>query len=850
MFRKLCIAISLLLTASLSSAAAVEATVQQPVMVGETSVLRLSIEGDDSPKIERLPKVEGLAWGQILGTSSRIEIVNMKRRSSVEMSLGFTVKKEGDYVIPPIQLKSGKMKIATEPVSFSAVARTFNSGAGQGAASGKAVSADETLFAKISPVSSKGKFYVGEEIPFEVRVYRLVGVEGQLSWPDLSSEQNIVFKDFSAKNPDNPKFDRFRQGREAIGGRTYDVFRFDTAIRALSPGKLSLKGTIKATLATEDARRRSPFDDDFFFGSTLSRGRGVERNLSLETDSLEILPLPPPPPEVSFLGLAGDWKVACSLDSSEAHVGDTLSLRVKLQGSGSLETLKAPQFDIQGFRVYPPEIEKSKNGADIRYVLIPTAAGEAELHISVATFDTDLGQYKTVPFYARVKVLPAQAISGGQSQAGQVVVGAQSASSDSVRSESQEPAKKRANGVLYLKKTVNSGVALPLWRNAVVPSAIFLGLGFLAFAVMFAMHDRRRALAADPRLARREAASSSRRSVLRALEDAEPQKLPDAVSSKLLPYLCDMLDAAPGAGASELADKLRRKSPELAECLDKVSSAAWSPDAKAIFDAAFKSRLLKALGKLSLLLALVAAPLYGAEPLKTVPANLDAAMTAYDSGDFKGASLFFRSKLNPSTPSPATLYNLGNCLYHLGELPQALLCYERALRLAPRDSDILENLNLTRRKLDLPEVYKLETPADVIPCFRDFLRPDEWFVLFSAGIGLALAALGLRLLRRESPVWLGLLAAGLAVAVLSGVCALTQQGTSYSQDWAMALVRGASVHSLPSESSQTLDMALRPGEFVNVAERRGDWIRIRQGEAEGWLKASDASPVWRSAPAE
>lgn len=66
---------------------------------------------------------------------------------------------------------------------------------------------------------------------------------------------------------------------------------------------------------------------------------------------------------------------------------------------------------------------------------------------------------------------------------------------------------------------------------------------------------------------------------------------------------------------------------------------------------------------------------------------------------------------------------MGNCLYKLGDLPRALICYERASRLAPRDSDILENLNLVRRKLGLPEKYLIASPADippyrVIPCAR------------------------------------------------------------------------------------------------------------------------------------
>ena len=44
--------------------------------------------------------------------------------------------------------------------------------------------------------------------------------------------------------------------------------------------------------------------------------------------------------------------------------------------------------------------------------------------------------------------------------------------------------------------------------------------------------------------------------------------------------------------------------------------------------------------------------------------------------------------------SPALYYNLGNCYFKLHNLPAAILSYERARRLAPRDEDIAYNLRL------------------------------------------------------------------------------------------------------------------------------------------------------------
>ena len=108
---------------------------------------------------------------------------------------------------------------------------------------------------------------------------------------------------------------------------------------------------------------------------------------------------------------------------------------------------------------------------------------------------------------------------------------------------------------------------------------------------------------------------------------------------------------------------------------------------------------------------------------------------------------------------------------------------------------------------------------------------------------------GLRKLRKDSSLWLGLLASGLLLVLLSALCISAQQFSSYSKDHVLVLVRNASVKSLPSESSAPSELKLRPGEQLTVLERRGDWLLVRSNEGEGWLKLSDAAFVWHSDPA-
>src|SRR5690606_41205497 len=52
------------------------------------------------------------------------------------------------------------------------------------------------------------------------------------------------------------------------------------------------------------------------------------------------------------------------------------------------------------------------------------------------------------------------------------------------------------------------------------------------------------------------------------------------------------------------------------------------------------------------------------------------------------------------TVSPAVLYNQGNALLRLGRLGEAIARYRQALRLSPRDPDVIANLELARSRVE------------------------------------------------------------------------------------------------------------------------------------------------------
>ncbi|MCI5147153.1 MAG: tetratricopeptide repeat protein [Candidatus Electrothrix sp. AR3] len=89
--------------------------------------------------------------------------------------------------------------------------------------------------------------------------------------------------------------------------------------------------------------------------------------------------------------------------------------------------------------------------------------------------------------------------------------------------------------------------------------------------------------------------------------------------------------------------------------------------------------------------------------------------------------------------SASLLYNLANSYAVSGQIGLAVLNYERALRLAPGNPDILANLKQVRKEAGL---YRQDRPLYI--CLAVLLGPDQWLLLFAVTLlllaGTALAA--------------------------------------------------------------------------------------------------------------
>ena len=85
--------------------------------------------------------------------------------------------------------------------------------------------------------------------------------------------------------------------------------------------------------------------------------------------------------------------------------------------------------------------------------------------------------------------------------------------------------------------------------------------------------------------------------------------------------------------------------------------------------------------------------LLGTFALRAESQLITQADSAYNADDFRQAADMYLNVIQQEGPSAKLYYNLGNTYYRLGEMGNAVIAYERALRLDPSDKASVEHVS-------------------------------------------------------------------------------------------------------------------------------------------------------------
>ncbi|MDO4930340.1 MAG: tetratricopeptide repeat protein [Bacteroidales bacterium] len=221
------------------------------------------------------------------------------------------------------------------------------------------------------------------------------------------------------------------------------------------------------------------------------------------------------------------------------------------------------------------------------------------------------------------------------------------------------------------------------------------------------------------------------------------------------------------------------------------------------------------------------------------------ADSAYAQSDYVLAARLYEEQLTKGVN--ATLYyNLGNTYYRLNNYPQAILNYERALKLAPDDEDAAYNLAVCRSKANIPESKPSEmffiTWADRLVRAHSADFWGTWAVVcFTFGIGCwAVYFLGRQIRVRK---WGFALMCVMILAVVGCATAATlQQRHFLYEQRAVVMIETP----LSTEDGKTAAAPLAPGTTVVILDEHTDGkylIESLDRKTRGWVEKANLNLV-------
>jgi len=223
------------------------------------------------------------------------------------------------------------------------------------------------------------------------------------------------------------------------------------------------------------------------------------------------------------------------------------------------------------------------------------------------------------------------------------------------------------------------------------------------------------------------------------------------------------------------------------------------------------------------------------------------AAKAYNKRQYQEAIAQYEKIIAGGNESYALYYNLGNAYFRNNENAQAILNYEKALKIAPNNEDLKHNIEVVNSKLTdkvetVPELfYKRWWKLLVNMMDIDTLAILNIILLSLALILIAIYIVASNIMIRKISFWTGIF---LFVLFSIGVLAASQRNHYLnSQHEAIIFTQMVNIKSSPDENSKDI-FVLHEGTKVKLLDMIAEWqeIRIANGSV-GWIKNSDIRKI-------
>ncbi len=796
------------------------------IRLGETATLSMTFSEAAPDAQPNTPPIAGIRFGSA-GYSQQTEFNGTQMTSSFVYTLELQPTRAGDFTIPALVASVKGTRLTSQPLRLRVVQQNQPQ-------PNQPNAEPETAFVRIVPATTN--VYLGQVIPVDVQCYCLDNV-GNIQLPQLSGDKFIV-----GNMPNNPGRSHVR-----LGNVMYNLFDFRVPATATRTGVQPL-GPATWGLTVFSGQQT-------FFGWT-----GGQRPLTVTSDAPEIhvLPIPTRGAPPGFNGAIGDFTLAqFEAGPTSVGVGDPITLKIRIAGSGSFDTLTLPANE-QGwreFKTYPPtskfetsdplQIQGSKY---FEQIITPLNAEIKELPaFAISYFNPATGAFQTLAHAA----IPLSIHSTAATP--QPTVIASGAPPPDSQQQNQE--------IVHIKPLMGT-VRTP--APPLVLQPMFLALQALPPLMWIAALIWRRQkdkLANNPRLRRRRDVARLTQEGLAELPAHaaanDTEKFHSTVLRLLQEQLGERLDLPAPAITETVVDEVKglnaddrtllrelfhacdqyRYTPEhtsqaLASLIPKVKTVLAALQKIPDNGLAAGNRLLQSIGVVLLLLA-------GAVGARAESDSFLQANKLYEVGKYGQAAAIYENLLRAGQVSPAIYFNAGNACFKAGQVGRAIYNYRRAEQLAPRDPDIRANLGIARAQAGSSSAA---LPGSRWTRWAGRVTLNEWACAASIAAALFFIILTAR---QISPVF-GKSSGGLAgLLAAASVWLLICLGLSIDQQLlqttSIVIVPEAVVRWGPDDKSKSAFTA-HDGAEMMVLGRIDDWLKVSDaGRHIGWLQQKDVA---------
>ncbi len=222
--------------------------------------------------------------------------------------------------------------------------------------------------------------------------------------------------------------------------------------------------------------------------------------------------------------------------------------------------------------------------------------------------------------------------------------------------------------------------------------------------------------------------------------------------------------------------------------------------------------------------------------------RFEKANEFFQNQNYTEAISTYEEILNSGVESGEIYFNLGNAYYKSGNLPKAILNYERAKLILPHDKDIAYNLEMANSQI----TDKLETVGEffLISWFKNFrnkTKSDTWAIISMVSFALGLLLIGFFLYSKsrtfkQISFYIGIFL--ITICIISFSFSAKQKKMLTQRNSAIIFEPSVTIKSSPSVSGTELYI-LHEGTKVKILESVGNWYRIQISDGnDGWLPIS------------